>query len=143
MWPNQQETAYLVTFTEEILNGKLHFLCSDSYSGSLVVDTLNAVNFKVDDKTYLTIQEVQSKESGQYTVKGCLRWIKEIQTSFNRVNQTKLRENVLKDETSHICLTVWGSHIPKFKENCWFEITDLAIKNYYGITLSCQLHRQL
>ena len=25
-----QETAYLVTFTEEILNGKLHFLCSVS-----------------------------------------------------------------------------------------------------------------
>ena len=24
-----QETADLVTFTEEILNGKLHFLCSD------------------------------------------------------------------------------------------------------------------
>ena len=28
MWPNRQETADLVTFTEEILNGKLHFLCS-------------------------------------------------------------------------------------------------------------------
>ena len=25
-----RETADLVTFTEEILNGKLHFLCSDS-----------------------------------------------------------------------------------------------------------------
>ena len=25
-----QETADLVTFTEEILNGKLHFLCSDA-----------------------------------------------------------------------------------------------------------------
>ena len=29
MWPNRQETVNLVTFTEEILNGKLHFLCSD------------------------------------------------------------------------------------------------------------------
>ena len=28
MWPNPQETADLVTFTEEIFNGKLHFLCS-------------------------------------------------------------------------------------------------------------------
>ena len=26
MWPNAQETADLVTFTEEILSGKLHFL---------------------------------------------------------------------------------------------------------------------
>ena len=25
MWPNLQETADLVTFTEKILNGKLHF----------------------------------------------------------------------------------------------------------------------
>ena len=28
MWPNMQETSDLVTFTEEILNGKLHFLWS-------------------------------------------------------------------------------------------------------------------
>ena len=28
MWPDQQEIANLMTFTAEILNGKLHFLCS-------------------------------------------------------------------------------------------------------------------
>ena len=28
---NPQKTADFVTFTEEILNGKLHFLCSDYY----------------------------------------------------------------------------------------------------------------
>ena len=28
MWPNPQFPADLVTFTEEILNEKLHFLCS-------------------------------------------------------------------------------------------------------------------
>ena len=28
MWPNTQFLADLVTFTEEIRNGKLHFLCS-------------------------------------------------------------------------------------------------------------------
>ena len=32
MWPNPQETADLVTFTEEILKGKLHFLCSSIQS---------------------------------------------------------------------------------------------------------------
>ena len=31
MWPNPQKTVDLVTFTEEILNGKLHFLCSEWY----------------------------------------------------------------------------------------------------------------
>ena len=28
MWPNPQDAADLVIFTEEIFNGKLHFLCS-------------------------------------------------------------------------------------------------------------------
>ena len=28
MWPNPQETVDLVTFTGEIFNGKLHYLCS-------------------------------------------------------------------------------------------------------------------
>ena len=29
MWPNAQLPADFVTFSEEILNGKLHFLCSE------------------------------------------------------------------------------------------------------------------
>ena len=29
MLPNPLETADLVTFTQEILNGKLHFFCSN------------------------------------------------------------------------------------------------------------------
>ena len=32
MWPNPQETVDLVSFTEEILNGKLHFFSSAQYS---------------------------------------------------------------------------------------------------------------
>ena len=28
MWPNPQQTADLVTFTEEIFHEKFHFLCS-------------------------------------------------------------------------------------------------------------------
>ena len=34
MWPNPQETTDLVTFTEEILNGKL-FLCSVIYGSNI------------------------------------------------------------------------------------------------------------
>ena len=33
MWLNPQETADLVTFTKEILNEKLHFLCSGNAWG--------------------------------------------------------------------------------------------------------------
>ena len=31
MWPNPKKTADFDTFTEEILNGKRYFLCSDSF----------------------------------------------------------------------------------------------------------------
>ena len=42
MWPNPQESADLVTFTEEILNGKLHFLCSENYLPRFVFSDLDA-----------------------------------------------------------------------------------------------------
>ena len=46
MWPNPQETANLVTFTEEILNGKLHFLYS-------VNEYLKTANNEIDDDAKL------------------------------------------------------------------------------------------
>ena len=36
MWPNPQETADLVTFIEEIFNGKLHLLCNVKCTWTLV-----------------------------------------------------------------------------------------------------------
>ena len=32
MWPNPQESADLVKFTEETLDGKLHFLCNENFA---------------------------------------------------------------------------------------------------------------
>ena len=40
MWPNPQLPADLVTFIEEILNGKLHFLCSGGASSELGTEIL-------------------------------------------------------------------------------------------------------
>ena len=37
MWPNLQETVDLVAFTEDILNGKLHFLCNVTRGGDGVI----------------------------------------------------------------------------------------------------------
>ena len=36
MWPDPQFPADLVTFTEETLNGKLHFLCSVTLEETLL-----------------------------------------------------------------------------------------------------------
>ena len=44
MWPNPQKNAELVTFTEEILNGKLHFVYSDG--NTTIIGTKNERNDK-------------------------------------------------------------------------------------------------
>ena len=43
---NLQETADLVTFLEQILNGKLHFFCSVVYNCSRNFYHLTAIDFK-------------------------------------------------------------------------------------------------
>ena len=46
MRPNPQKIADLVTFTEEILNGKRNFLCSDSRITSLTILQSQIKRFK-------------------------------------------------------------------------------------------------
>ena len=45
MWPNPQFPADLVTFAEEILNEKLHFLCSDKYASADMKITVQILSF--------------------------------------------------------------------------------------------------
>ena len=45
MRPNPKETANLVTFTEEILHGKLHFLRSESNFDKILLKEVLIVNF--------------------------------------------------------------------------------------------------
>ena len=55
MGPNPQLPADLVTFTEEILNGKLHFLCS-------VIAKLAAYELSVNKSSLKLIQNFLSKK---------------------------------------------------------------------------------
>ena len=47
MWPNLQETADLVTFTDEIFNGKLYILCGDWIYDTLDFDWFNQLTKQV------------------------------------------------------------------------------------------------
>ena len=66
MWPNLQDATDLVTFPEEILNGKLHLLCSGGYcrrfSPSVSFDTppvwfepREGLSFKPVEKGYAAL----------------------------------------------------------------------------------------
>ena len=48
MWPNPQESADLVTLTEEILNGKVHFLCSETMHKTSGEGRKPSVSFSVN-----------------------------------------------------------------------------------------------
>ena len=63
MWPNTQFPADLVTFTEEILNGKLYFLCSvNVYLGTTMVSARRY--FGISTTTAITCSKltVQTQE---------------------------------------------------------------------------------
>ena len=49
MWPYPQETVDLETFAEQILHGKLHFLCSISFIEVANLNCANIYSFKVEN----------------------------------------------------------------------------------------------
>ena len=55
MWADPQFLTDLFTFSKEILNGKLDFLCSDSYTTSVL--TIFA-RFNSEGKTPLSMQSL-------------------------------------------------------------------------------------
>ena len=57
MGPNPQETADLVLFTEEILNGKLHFLCSAMLSSLDLKIKLFPINWLLLWQTFFSPRE--------------------------------------------------------------------------------------
>ena len=79
MWPNPQFPADVVTFTDEILNRKLHILCSERYDSTtrsftflllLTTDILGAahkqINGRFDLWNFLYLQMVEKNASLQF-----------------------------------------------------------------------------
>ena len=63
MWPNPQETADLVTFTEDIINEKLHFLWSVFLFGlyrAKLSKTKSSGNIRKKSEFYLMSKEDES-----------------------------------------------------------------------------------
>ena len=58
MRPNPQFPAALVTFTEEILNGKLHFLCSVIYFFVISIHLASFFGNKLGNETLYIMQLV-------------------------------------------------------------------------------------
>ena len=61
MWPNPPETTDLVTFTEEFLNGKLHFLCSD-----VILESLQYLEYHTSEKASSSLTSTVTKLEKRY-----------------------------------------------------------------------------
>ena len=61
MWPNPQETADLVTFSEENLNGKLHFCAVNPANAYLSVKRVELVESQSDRNAVLWIVDIGEK----------------------------------------------------------------------------------
>ena len=111
MWPNSTETADLVTFTKEILNGKFYFLCSDVKT---VLKLLLTIRVIIDSTA--SVQETRHRE-----------------TKWNMAENLRLKET-MKD-LEMISKKVWGKRKAKpFKRRNWPEhhvkvILRLLLKN--------------
>ena len=64
MWPNPQENTDMVTSTEEILNGKLHLLCSVFIWSMLLIKYFAFRNFWT-----ITYAEIEPKDDKTVTLK--------------------------------------------------------------------------
>ena len=65
MYPYQQETADLGTFTEEILNGKPHFWCSVSFIDHFLLFILFTMLFKLLTQLLTLFQAFQAFDCPQ------------------------------------------------------------------------------
>ena len=66
MWLNPQETADLVTFTEKVLNGKLHFLCSVTLILQLHCSSYAKIMWRLLKMFWVTIPSLPSPVNHQF-----------------------------------------------------------------------------
>ena len=103
MWPNPQETADLVTLTEEILNGKLPFLCNydhDKYITTQGFDKLTSEHFS----TRLAQADLSGKNDiANFIKKDFDAKLKNIYKNLTS-NKTKhvLEENILNEISKNV-----------------------------------------
>ena len=75
MWLNPRETADLVTFAEEILNGKLRFLCSESCSESPIFFQISRIHRFIENhsqyRDLYVITPKQGKIRNRETIRLC------------------------------------------------------------------------
>jgi len=104
-----------------------------SKGSTYVFEEEKKMSFKKDELC-TSIKDIQTKDSGMFDVIVSIKWLadkKEVS------NGSICRECIIADDTGDMSLTIWrDSLISLFEENVTYKITDLNLKNYFGLKLS-------
>ena len=65
------------------------------------------VSVRYDDNAELAVKDILSKNSGTYSVIGCIKWFNSEHTIDTESGTKRLRGCILYDGTSHVILTIW------------------------------------
>ena len=144
MWPNAQFPTDLVTFTEEILNGKLYFLCSVFLHGCHYVNkrkgNINpfspSVEFHIETNhlicttSQILVRALKNKKTIQY-LKSFFTSANKIRWCFDRLFQNKMKK-ILDSTLFH----TWEALVQRYSVvSCplKFQKTSSMGNNFNGV----------
>ena len=132
MSPNSQETVDLVTITEEILNGKLHFLCSDTKTLYRLHYMWTGLSEKNQDLVY-TLTEMIFEPYQSYTIELFSKWLTALSRCFSKklnlrcLNSNLLERPILKDMDKKN----FDATLKQFLWTEWIKIQEKKLMNSF------------
>ena len=99
----------------------------NSNCGSRIEDipSVPFMNTPIDE---LNLIDIKDKFSGDFTIKGCIRWVKDVaEVPVNNHSETKagnarfVRDAIISDGTFHLPISVWGDTINQINEFQYYK----------------------
>ena len=115
-----------LTNVTKVASGTLFF---NSNRGSRIEDA-SAVTFKNTPLEDLKLIDIKDEFSGTFTVKGCIKWLKEATKPIPSAGL--VRDAMLADGTHHIPISIWKDTIDLAEEGKYYKFTNVAAKYFFG-----------
>ena len=110
----------------------------NSNQGSRIKDipSVPFMNTPIDE---LNLIDIKDKFSGDFTIKGCIRCVKDVaEVPVNNHSETKagnarfVRDAIISDGIFHLPISVWGDTINQINESQCYKLTHTGAKHYFG-----------
>ena len=130
MWPNPQETADLVTFTGEILNGKLNSLCSE----------IPDIRFRTMQKTSSTVISYRKEMEEAFSFESPINWVNRKHLGCHmtkgakscEISNQQYKPSILCSDTSRLSISLIKVIKLKTKSRTktFIKLSELQWKSY-------------